>query len=315
MIFIGPLAVAFAQNVAIDPPFADRVFPYITYSEVWKGTPASLKDVAVPNLLIVYGVREDPQVVAQAGKIAFYLGQWTDDIGFGVEEVKESRIPPLLVSDLQLREIPWKNIIVVGTNNDVVKSLGITFSGPTIKVVDKDGKKIMVVGGRNEKEVIQAARYLSDVRLNFKAGAYKTFFSFVTLRGLLEKGEWESALRLIKSPQGVSACGKNMSLAAPMVASWSDEVKSVVQKRNSILYKDLPEAIEKRDRKKAVSLWKEAMVTCYQCHQGEGIPQMRKFVPLESIHAKHQRIAESFGLSCINCHAGPTSKRGYSSAP
>jgi len=56
-----PVFSAFAQPV-IEPNFADRLFPYITYSEVWTGTPAVLKDVAVPNTLIVYGSKEDPEI-------------------------------------------------------------------------------------------------------------------------------------------------------------------------------------------------------------------------------------------------------------
>ena len=313
-----PMVPAFAQPV-IEPKFADRIFPYVSYSEVWTGTPAMLKDVAVPNVLIVYGVNEDSDVVAQAGKIAFYLGQWVEDIGFGAEEVKQSKIPPLLVSDKQLKNVQWKNIIVVGTNNDIVKELGLSFEKPTIKLVEKDEKKMLIVGGQNKEQVLQAIKYLADVRLNFKAGAYRTFFSFVALRGHIEKGEFDTALRLVRSPLGLSACGKNMALAGPMVAQWPDELKAVVKKRNAILYVELPKALEERNKDKAVELWKEAMFTCYQCHQGIGIPQVRKFKPVEEIHAKHQRIAEAFGLvkvvgnekSCVACHAGQTQIKGY----
>ncbi|MCI4458577.1 MAG: cellulose biosynthesis cyclic di-GMP-binding regulatory protein BcsB [Thermocrinis sp.] len=313
-----PFSVALAQPV-IEPNFADKVFPYITYGEVWKGTPAMSKDVAIPNVLIVYGSKEDPEVVAQAGKIAFYLGQWVEDIGFGVEEVKQSKIPPLLVSDTQLKNLQWKNIIVVGTKNSVVKELKLTFKKPTIKMVEKDGKKILVVGGANKEQTIEAAKYLADDTLNSKAAAYKTFFSFVALRGYIEKGEFDAALRLVRSPVGISACGKKMSLAAPMVAQWPDDIKAVVKKRNTILYHELPKALEERNKEKAVALWKEAMLTCYQCHQGIGIPQVRKFKPVAEIHSKHQRIAESFGLlqlsngqkSCTACHTGQTQIRGY----
>ncbi|MGB9874251.1 MAG: hypothetical protein ACPLRS_04715, partial [Hydrogenobacter sp.] len=261
----------------------------------------------------------DPKVVAQAGKIAYYLGQWTEDIGFGVEEVKASKIPPLLVSDSQLKNMNYKNIIVVGINNQVVKDLKLSFDKPTIQVIQKDGRNIMVVGGKNVEDVIKASEYLSDVRLNFKAGAYRTFFSFVALRGYIEKGEFDSAYRLVKSPTGLSACGKNMSLATPMVANWSEDVKNVVKTRNAILYSELPKALQEKDKGKAIQLWQKAMLTCYQCHQGIGIPQMRKFKPLEEIHSKHQRIAESFGLvkvadgqkSCIACHREETQIRGY----
>ncbi|WP_213032485.1 hypothetical protein, partial [Acinetobacter baumannii] len=122
-----------------------------------------------------------------------------------------------------------------------------------------------------------------------------------------------------RSPMGLSACGKNMALAGPMVAQWGDDLKAVVRHRNNILYNELPKALEAEDKEKAVNLWKEAMLTCYQCHQGINVPQVRRFKPIESIHAKHQQIAESFGLvkvigrekSCIACHAGPTTIRGY----
>ncbi|MFN3976403.1 MAG: hypothetical protein ACK4LT_04990 [Aquificaceae bacterium] len=315
---LGLFGFAIAQPL-IDPPFADRLFPYVKYGEVWTGTPAAVKDATIPNTLIVYGSKEDPEIIALAGRIAYYLGQWTEDIGFTAEDVKQSRMPELLISDQRLKNLDYKNLIVVGTNNDVVKELGLSFEKPTIKVLQKDGKSILIVGGANKEQVMQAGRYLADVRLNFKAGAYKTFFSYVALRGYIEKGEFDAALRLVNSPTGLSACGKNMALAGPMVAQWGDDLKAVVKHRNNILYKELPKALEERDKEKAVSLWKEAMYTCYQCHQGMQIPQVRKFKPLESIHAKHQQIAESFGLvkvigterSCIACHAGPTTIRGY----
>ncbi len=316
---LGLSGIAFAQPV-IEPNFADRLFPYVAYREVWTGTPARVENATVPNTLVVYGAGEDPEVVAVAGRIAYYLGQWTEDIGFTAEDVKQSRMPELLISDRRLKDIGWQNIIVVGTNNEVVRELGLKFEKPTIKLVQKDGKNILIVGGASKEQVLQAGRYLADVRLNFKAGAYKTFFSFVALRGYIEKGEFDAALRLIKSPSGISACGKNMALAGPMVAQWSDDLKAVVRQRNNILYNELPKALGVRDKDKAVSLWKEAMQTCYQCHQGIGVPQVRKFIPLEGIHARHQQIAESFGLvkvlgnqkSCVACHAGSTQIRGYS---
>ncbi|MCS7171573.1 MAG: cellulose biosynthesis cyclic di-GMP-binding regulatory protein BcsB [Aquificaceae bacterium] len=315
---LGLLGVALAQP-AIDPPFADRLFPYVKYGEVWTGTPAVVKDATLPNALVVYGLKEDQEIVALAGRIAYYLGQWTEDIGFTAEDVRQSRMPELLVSDQRIKGMDYQNLIVVGTNNDVVRDLGLSFDKPTVKLVQKDGKNILIVGGANKEQIIQAGRYLSDVRLNFKAGAYKTFFSFVALRGHLEKGEFDTALRLVRSPVGLSACGKNMALAGPMVAQWGEELRAVVRHRNNILYNELPKAIEAKDKEKAINLWKEAMFTCYQCHQGINVPQVRRFKPTESIHMKHQQIAEGFGLvkvlgaekSCVACHAGPTSMRGY----
>ncbi len=318
LIVLGVVSISLAQPV-IDPPFVDRLFPYVTYGEVWTGTPAVIKDAVIPNTLVVYGSKEDSDIVALAGRVAYYLGQWTEDIGFTAEDVRQSKMPELLVSDQRLKGLSYQNLIVVGVNNDIVKELGLSFEKPTIKVVQKDGKNILIVGGANKEQIMQAGRYLADVRLNFKAGAYRTFFSFVALRGYIEKGEFDAGLRLIKSPMGLSACGKNMALAGPMVAQWGDDLKAVVRHRNNILYNELPKALEAKDKEKAVNLWKEAMLTCYQCHQGINVPQVRRFKPTESIHAKHQQIAESFGLvrvigtekSCIACHAGPTTIKGY----
>ncbi len=318
LLVLGVVSISLAQPV-IDPPLADRLFPYVTYGEVWTGTPAVIKDAVIPNTLVVYGSKEDPDIVALAGRIAYYLGQWTEDIGFNAEDVRQSRMPELLVSDQRLSGLNYQNLIVVGINNDIVKDLGLSFEKPTIRVVQKDGKNILIVGGATKEQIMQAGRYLADIRLNFKAGAYKTFFSFVALRGYIERGEFDAGLRLVRSPMGLSACGKNMALAGPMVAQWGDDLKAVVRHRNNILYNQLPKALEAKDKEGAVNLWKEAMFTCYQCHQGINVPQVRRFKPVESIHAKHQQIAESFGLvkvigtekSCIACHAGPTNIRGY----
>lgn len=316
--FLALFALSFAKPV-IDPPFADRLFSYIHYAETWAGTPAFLKDVATPNVLILYGSKEDPEIVALAGRIAYYLGQWTEDIGFGVEEIRQSRMPELLISDAGLKDKKPKALIVVGVNNQIVKDLGLSFEKPTIRLIKRDDMEILIVGGADKQQVLEAGRYLADVRLNFKVGAYRTFFSFVALRGHIEKGEFDAAARVIKSPMGVSACGKNMAIASPMVAQWPEELKAIVRYRNNILYNELPKAIGEKDKERAINLWKEAMLTCYKCHQGIEVPQVRKFKPVESIHSKHQLIAESFGLvktvgnqkSCIACHAGPTNIRGY----
>lgn len=318
LIPLSILSVAIAQPL-VDPPFADRLFSYVKYAETWTGTPATIRDATLPDTLVVYGSKEDPEIVALAGRIAYYLGQWTEDIGFTLEDIKQSRMPELLISDQKLKAIDYQNIIVVGINNDVVKDLGLSFEKPTIKLVQKDGKNILVVGGATKEQIIQAGKYLADIRLNFKVGAYRTFFSFVALRGYIERGEFDAGLRLVRSPMGISACGRNMALAGPMVEKWGEDLKAVVRYRNSILYNELPKALEAKDKEKATSLWKEAMFTCYQCHQGIGVPQVRKFKPLENIHARHQQIAESFGLvkvmgsekSCIACHVGNTKIVGY----
>jgi len=98
---------------------------------------------------------------------------------------------------------------------------------------------------------------------------------------------------------------------APKVLKFPKEVKKVVKRRNRLLYLDLARAIKEGDGESAKSYWKKAMITCYQCHQGLGIQRLRKFVPAESIHSKHQRIAQSWGISCTACHQQITEIRGY----
>ncbi|WP_459774534.1 cellulose biosynthesis cyclic di-GMP-binding regulatory protein BcsB [Aquifex pyrophilus] len=288
-----------------------KKFPYIKYTTAWKGTPAETKDVAVPNVYIVVGKEEGKEILSSAVKIAFYLGQWTDGIGLNPSLVKAGRIPKILINDDEIEKFKDRHLIVVGTNNKIVKALGVKFDGPSLKVFERDGRKILVVGGRNTKEIVKAARFLADRVLAFKAGAYATFFSWVKVRGMIEHREFVSALDTLRDSRGVHACGRNMSLAAPMMAKFPPEVKKVVKKRNKIMYVELPKALEEKDKEKAKKLWREAMITCFQCHQGIGIPRLRKFEPLADIHSKHQRIAERYGLSCKDCHYGITEYRGY----
>ena len=299
--------------------FADvKRFPFITYREVWTGTPAQVEEAAVPNVVITYGLKEKKSIVASAVQIAYFLGQWTDDLGINPKMVRKG-YTPYIVMPLSKALKTKKNLIVLGTNNRVVRELGLKFRGPTLKVVEWQGRKVLIVGGRNTKEVLKASRFLANKIVAFKAGAYKTFFSFVKLRGLIEHENYTAALHLIEDPQGLSACGKNMSIAAPMMVKFSPDVKKVVKKRNRIMYVELVKALRDKDKERAVRLWKEAMFTCYQCHQGLGIKRLRRFIPNPEIHSKHQRIAMSFGLvkrtergfDCSACHTGRTEIRGY----
>jgi hypothetical protein len=316
VILLAGLAKAGNAPVAVTPPFADRLFPYVTYGEVWQGTPARRSDVALPNVAIVYGAGEDRAVIAEAGRIAFYLGHWVEDAGFSVEAVTAKKLPPLMVSDAV--DLPASNLIVAGRNNRYVKKYGIAFGDPTVASRDDGARKLLFAAGASAADDIRAIRYLADVRLNFKAGAYATFFNFVRLRGYLEEENWAAATDAVEHPLGLSACGKNMALMAPMVAQAPDRIKQVIRRRNELLYTALPAAAGKRDGPAAEAAWHEAMQTCYACHQGAGgFPVMRKFKPLESIHAKHQRIAERFDFeeSCVTCHDGDTAVRGYAAKP
>ncbi|NPB08393.1 MAG: cellulose biosynthesis cyclic di-GMP-binding regulatory protein BcsB [Aquificae bacterium] len=309
------LTFGFGLSAPVEMDFKEvKKFPYIKYVTAWKGTPAETKDVAVPNVYIVYGEKESEEVVAAAGKIAFYLGQWTDGIGLSPALVKKGRIPRLLIKDTELDRYKDRHLIVVGVNNKLVRELGLKFDKPALRVVEREGRKILVVGGRNEKEVLTAARFLADRVISFKAGAYATFFSWVRIRGMIEHGNFAAALDVLTDSRGLHACGRNMSLAAPMMAKFKPEVKKVVKKRNRIMYRELPEALKEKNREKALKLWREAMITCFQCHHGIGIPRVRKFEPLAEIHSKHQRIAKRYGLDCKACHYGVTEYRGYEEA-
>ncbi len=317
VVLLLTLGFVFAKPV-LDTFEEVKRFPFVTYKQAWTGTPAQVKEVIIPNVVITFGDKEEPSVIASASQIAYYLGQWTEDMGLTPKAVKEGKLPSIVLPyEEALRS--GKNLILVGTNNPMVKELGISFDAPTLKVVERGGKKILIVGGKNTEQVLKASSFLAHNVLGFKAGAYKTFFSFVKLRGLIEHSNFVSAINLIKDSSGLSACGKNMSLAAPMMAKFPPEVKKVVKKRNRIMYVELVRALEEGNKKKAVSLWKEAMFTCYQCHQGIGIKRLRRFVPNPEIHSRHQRIAMDFGLikktdkgiSCATCHSGTTQLRGY----
>ena len=266
--------------VTITPPFADRLFPYVTYREVWQGTPAARPDVAVPNVAIVYGADETPAVVGAAGRVAFFLGTCVEDVGFGVSDVKAGTLPPVLISDAELAAAGSRHLIVVGTRNTITAAQKLTFTGPTVIEREVDGRRALLVAGATDQEVLRAARYLAEVRLNFKSGAYTTFFDFVRLRALIENENWIAAAETIRSPQGLSACGKNMALMLPGMAAAPDKVRGLIQHWNGLLYGKLPSAVEAKNKAEAVAHWKAAMETCYACHQGAGeFPVLRRFVP------------------------------------
>ena len=299
-----------ANQPILDTLAEVKTFPFITYKEAWTGTPAQSTEVAIPDVVVSYGANEKKEVMVSAAQIAYFLGQWTEDMGITPQMVKRRNIPSI-VMPLEEALRSGKNIIVLGTNNRIVRDLGLDFKGPTLKVVKSKDKKMLIVGGRNAKEVLGASDLLANRIIGFKTGAYKTFLSFVKLRGLIECRNYTAALNIIKDPSGLSACGKNMSLAAPMMEKFSPQIKEIVQKRNRIMYVELPKALREKDKKRASALWMSAMFTCCQCHQGIGIERLRKFIPNPDIHSKHSQIAMSFGLECSDCHSGQTENKGY----
>jgi hypothetical protein len=137
---------------------------------------------------------------------------------------------------------------------------------------------------------------------------------FVKLRWYIEKENRVATLETIERSVGLSACVRNMALAASAMTKVPDKVKVHVKYRNEILYKRPPEALKEEYKAMAVNLWHEAMKTCYACHQGaEDIPQLRKFKPLESIHSKHRIIEDKFEFDngCDACHFEETRVREY----
>jgi len=305
---------AIPLTVRVSPEYSDRRFPYITYHKVWQGTPAERDDVAIPAVAIVCGEKENSRILAEAGRMAFYLGLWCEDIGFGVKNVMEKGMPRLMIMDSDLQKTDVSNFIVAGTNNNLVSKYGIRFEGSSVISLQADSNRFLFAGGRTDQETMETLRYMADVRLNFKAGAYRTFFNFVRLRGYVAVKNWVAAMETIESPEGLSACGRNMALASPMMAKAPDAIRKHVKHRNHILYHLLPQAVEEKNSAKASQLWHEAMKTCYGCHQGVGgIPRLRKFIPLEDVHAKHQRLLERFKFinSCKTCHYNETHVKGY----
>ncbi|MFO7984865.1 MAG: hypothetical protein R6U38_03310 [Desulfatiglandaceae bacterium] len=302
-----------ALQVKVTPPFSDRRFPFIIYGQTWEGTPVQSKDVAVPNVFIVYGKNEDTEVIAASGRIGFYLGNWVTDMGFSVREVHEQQMPPLFITDKQIPSPLDRHLIVVGRHNRLTKTHKVIFEAPSVIHKQSGDTQLLFVGGKTRQETLKAVGYLADVRLNFKSGAYKTFFSYIKLRGYIEKENNAAALATIKSPLGLSACGRNMTLAAPAMGEAPEKIRKHIQYRNTLLYEQLPEAVKGSDKVKALQVWQAAMKTCYACHQGTNqIPQLRKFKPLASIHAKHQRIAAEFGFKeCTTCHFDETRVKGY----
>ncbi len=318
IVFLILSVVAFSKDIVLDTFEEIKRFPFVTYKKVWTGTPAQAEDVTVPNVYIVIDKNESKEVFLNALQVAYFLGQWTEDMGITPKMIKEGK-HPLIFSNLERALNSDKHIILIGINNELVKELGLKFEKPTLKVISYKGKEVLIVGGKDDRDVIKATRFLANRIISFKAGAYKTFFSFVELRGMIENEDFVSAINLIKDSSGLSACGKNMSLAAHMMAKFPPEVKKIVKKRNKIMYVELVKALEEKNKERARKLWKEAMFTCYQCHQGIGIKRIRKFVPNGEIHSKHQRIAMRYGLvkitdkgfDCSACHTGRTQIRGY----
>ncbi len=291
---------------------ADRTFQFTRIEPVFSGTPLKT-DALVPNVLVVAGRQEKPELLLQAAQIAYMLGQWTEDPGSSLEKVKQNvNLAPIKfddqVSDTELKNF---NLIVLGTQNRFFNQLKQTFNrtGSFVQVQSDfpvEGRQTLFLSD------LKAAKYLANKRLFFKAGAYKSFFAFVKARVFIEKNNLAAALAVLEDPSGIHGCGKPVILALSQKEHLPKQMLQVAQKRNQLVFKELKQALQQNDLSRAKAVWQQTMETCYACHQGQdGVPRFRKFVPNEAEHSYHQKIAERSAVSCQTCHEGKTQVVGY----
>ncbi len=296
--------------VEVYPKFADRTFPYVRYDTSFVGFPFQSSDVLLPNFRILVSPKESPEILQKVFNVAYFVGQWTDDFGSSRFNFQKDSFPNLV--ELSENTEYEGNLVVVGTKNELfkrimgkkhLKKLGES----VIYVSDEGNRKIMFIFG-NKEGILEALDYLAFKRLNFKIGAYKGFFNFVRLRGYLEHGYFLSAKELVQAPNKIRMCFKNLAIASKFIHRMPKDFVEKAKLRNRLIFKELISAIEKEDKVKAISIWKEAMETCYYCHQEK---KYRKYKPLKQVHEYHQRIALRYVKDCSTCHTGYTSIRGY----
>ena len=293
-------------------PLADRTFQFTRIDSTFTGTALKTKAL-VPNVLIVTGRQEAPELILQAGQMAFMLGQWTEAPQVSMAKIKKNvNLAPVKFADkLTKKELQNFNLIVLGRKNRFFKQ--VWQNGPEkqsfLKVVEDfpvKGRQTMFVSD------LRAARYLANKRLFFKSGAYKGFFAFVKLRAFIEHDNPQAALLTLKEASGVHSCAKPVMLALSKKAQLPARMLQMAKKRNRLVFKNLKQALQQKDKPKARAIWQKTMETCYACHQGQDdVPRFRKFKPNEGEHGYHQLIAERSGLQCETCHQGKTAIVGY----
>ncbi len=291
---------------------SDRTFQFVKTASTFSGTPLSV-NALVPNALVVLGETESRDLFIEAAGIAYMIGQWTHDPGTSVESIRAGdRLAPVrLDTSLKEEDIRHHNIILLGKKNAYYRKIRsrLTGTGSFIQIVE-DG----LAKGRDTLFVSDntAGFYLANKRLYFKSGAYRGFFSFVKVGGLIMKGNLDAALFGLDDPQAVRSCGKPVILAMGTGSNIPKEMLVFAKKRNRIVFKDLKSALKSGHKELALNCWKGAMETCYACHQGtNGVKRYRKFTPLSEEHGYHQQIAEQLGLECGQCHSGTRSVIGY----
>lgn len=314
--FYLALSLMLFGQIVVQPPMADRLFPPIKIGTAWKGSPMSKDDVLLPGVVIVTPVKETAGLALHLAELGMALGHFADDPGFYLDSAKEVHLPSYFAkieSMNELATIGSDHVIFIGTNQTAREYFGVDIKGPSIRLIQKLNKNILLLAAPDIIQLKEVISYYAR-RLYFRASAYQTFFSFVHLRYLLESENFEAAQMLIASVRGISACGRNILMAQPMIASFSVEAKDVVKKRNAILYQKLPQVIQAKNKEQCAKLWKEAMETCYACHQGtESMAPLRKFTVHEIPHSFHQRIGQFYAVSleCQDCHSNKTEIRGY----
>ncbi len=312
LIFFIYLNTVEAAIKILPTTLSDRTFQYLRIEETFKGSPLKVKAL-VPNAVVVIGQGEDAGLVKQAIAISYMLGQWTEDPGSSIEKIKTGKTLAPVLTDKEITEDIYTdyNLIVVGLNNSIYERFKTRLkgSGSFIEVL-KDafikGKDVMFVSDA------KAAFYLANRRLYFKSGAYNGYFSFVKARLLIEKGNLDAALDLIKAPNAIKGCGKPIMLAIGFKEKLPKGLLQVAKKRNKLIFKDLSGALRQGNKTLSAEIWHKAMQTCYACHQGiDNTPRFRKFIPNKGEHSYHHVIVKRFGASCSLCHYGKTVFRGY----
>lgn len=292
--------------------FSDRTFPYLQVSEAFAGIPLQT-EALVPHALIVVGEKETSDILVQAAGMAYMIGQWSQDPGTSVTKVRQGKslFPVVLDRDLTDEDIHSFNLIAVGKKNSIYERLAdkLKGQGSFIEVVENgltEGRDVMIVSDP------KAAAYLANKRLYFASGAYRGFFNFVATRLFIGDSNFAAATFSLDNPEGVRACGKPVVLMTAGKENLPPEMLKVAQKRNTLVFKDLREALAAKDKQGSIKAWEAAMETCYSCHQGkDGVPKYRKFTPNEGVHSYHQRIVKKFGVGCTTCHKGKTTIVGY----
>lgn len=311
-----------APSVQVGPgPASDRLFPYLVPGTAFGGTPLAQEQVLVPGPVIVYDADAAATLAPAAGQLAFMLGQLAQSPTLTRQQVASRSYEPVMTDDQHLGALrTTRPLIVLGRTGALLQQLRTKLPtdfarrGPAIHVVPDalaPGLPVMVVSGPTDEDVVQATSYLANERLHLRAGAYDGFFAFVRLRTYLEKSEWFAASELLDDPRQLKGCAKGVTVQSTRMAQMPAGVPELATRRNQLVFRDLRAALGKQDRPGAIGIWQEAMQTCYACHAGRGGTRVLPFTRVSYPHRLHQDLATRAGMTCVQCHQGPTEQLGY----